>query len=387
MRVMDTIQYCSCGDVAEGATNQCARCGALAALGLGASAGESEIKEAYRVLVKVWHPDRFQNDKKLRAAAEEKLKALNTAYKLLMEGPSKPKRRQPAGQSYRANAASGPAAGPRPPETAEPRRGRQRPGRRWRLMPSSTFLVSLGALACAMLIAALVLQSMDSTLASDPAVGGFYSQLRYGVVGRFRQAAGAIWSGAGQRLHDLAPHRSGAVAAVNPQAADAAQPGSQAQAADDIPGDTSGDTPTQSAHRRELGAAQAAPAKLMPYVTVGLTQDEVTAIAGAPTAATPDKLVYQGSEIDFTAGKVSGWKVDPASAPVRVKLWPDAPVDPDLDSFGVGSSKNVVLVVQGTPTHFSENEFGYGGSVVYFQNGAVVGWKVDPAWPLRTAGH
>ena len=140
------------------------------------------------------------------------------------------------------------------------------------------------------------------------------------------------------------------------------------------------DTLPQSAHRRELGAAHAAPVKLMPYVTVGLTRDEVIAIEGAPTAAAADsKLVYQGSEIDFTAGKVSGWKIDPASAPIRVKLWPDAPVDPDLDSFGVGSSKNVVLVVQGTPTYFSENEFGYGGSEVYFQNGRVVSWKDDPA--------
>jgi hypothetical protein len=379
---MDTTQYCSCGDAALGATNRCARCAALDVLELNANAGESEIKEAYRVLVKVWHPDRFQTDKKLRAAAEEKLKALNTAYVFLTERASRPTRRQPAGQSYRAEAASRPSARPRP--TGAPKRQRaQRAGRRRRLMPSSTVLVSLGALACAVLIAALVLGAMDSTLASDPTVGGFYSQMRYGVVTRFRQAAGAIWSSAGQRLQDIAPHRSEPVAAVNPQPADPLQPVNQTvnqpEATDRIP--------TQSAHRRELGAAQAAPAKLMPYVTVGLTRDEVTAIAGAPTAAADDKLLYPGSEIDFTAGKVSGWKIDPASTPIRVKLWPDASVDPDLDSFGVGSSKNVVLVVQGTPTYFSQSRFGYGGSVVYFENGAVVGWKVDPAWPLHTAGH
>lgn len=369
---MDTTQYCSCGDVAEGATNRCARCAALEVLELGANAGESEIKEAYRVLVKVWHPDRFQSDKKLRTAAEEKLKALNTAYVFLTEGTGGATRqRQPAGQSYRAQATERPGDAPRYTAASEGRRGR-RAGKRWRLMPSSTVLVSLGALACAMVIAALLLQSMDSTLASDPTVGGYYSQLRYGVVGRFRQAVGTAWQ-------NLAPHRSAPAAAVNPQPADAAQPAGNAQAADGIP--------TQSAHRRELGAAQAAPARLMPYITVGLTRDEVTAIEGAPTSATADKLIYGRSEIDFIAGKVSGWKIDAGSMPIRVKLWPDAPVDPDLDSFGVGSSKNVVLVVEGTPTHFSENEFGYGGSVVYFQNGAVVGWKVDPAWPLRTAGH
>jgi hypothetical protein len=86
----------------------------------------------------------------------------------------------------------------------------------------------------------------------------------------------------------------------------------------------------------------------------------------------------------LTNGKVSGWKIDPASAHIRVKLWPEAPVDPDLDFFGVGSSRDVVLVVQGTPTYFSADTFGYGGSEVYFQNGRVVSWKIDPAWPLRT---
>ena len=61
-------------------------------------------------------------------------------------------------------------------------------------------------------------------------------------------------------------------------------------------------------------------------------------------------------------------------------------MDPDLDSFGVGSSKNVVLVVQGTPTAFTPNMFRYGGSEVYFQNDRVVSWKSEPGGvALRTA--
>jgi hypothetical protein len=40
--------------------------------------------------------------------------------------------------------------------------------------------------------------------------------------------------------------------------------------------------------------------------------------------------------------------------------------------------------VQGTPTFWSENTFGYGGSEVYFKNGKVVNWKNDPeSVPLR----
>lgn len=235
--------------------------------------------------------------------------------------------------------------------------------------------MGLGALACGALISLFVLKSLDSSLAADPSVGRVYSELRDGVLGTFRQAARTIWSGAGERLHDLVPQRN---AAVNTTPADAAQ---AASASDEQP-----DALPQSAHKRELGAAHATPAKLLPYITVGLTRDEVIAIEGAPTASTDNKLTYQGSELYFTNGKVSGWKIDRTSAPIRVKLWPSAPVDPDLDSFGVGSSKNVVLVVEGTPTYFSENKFSYGGSEVYFQNDRVVGWKDDPAGaPLRTA--
>lgn len=370
---MNTLQYCSCGDVADGEGTRCARCCALQALGLESAATESEIKEAYRVLVKVWHPDRFPSDQKLRAAAEEKLKALNAAYVSLSSKTGKSDRRPKAGQTYSSQA---PRA--RNKSQSVPRVKM----RRRRFMPAPAVLMGLGALACGLLMIALVLRSMDSTLASDPSVGRVYLELRDGVMGRFRQAAGTIWGGTGERLHDLVSRPSAPIAAASPEPVDAAQQGGPAG----IQPDSLTGAPAQSAHRRELGAAQAAPAKLMPYLTVGLTKDEVIAIEGAPTQTAENKLVYGGSEIDFTAGKVSGWKIDMASAPIRVKLWPDAPVDPDLDSFGVGSSKNVVLVVQGTPTYFSENEFGYGGAAVYFRNGRVVGWKDGPAGAaLRTA--
>jgi hypothetical protein len=46
-------------------------------------ATRSEIKEAYRDLVKVWHPDRFGSDLRLRQKAELQLKLINEAYRVL----------------------------------------------------------------------------------------------------------------------------------------------------------------------------------------------------------------------------------------------------------------------------------------------------------------
>ena len=56
---------------------------ALDVLALKAGATPVEIKEAYRDMVKVWHPDRFGSDGRLRQKAEDKLKQINDAYRVL----------------------------------------------------------------------------------------------------------------------------------------------------------------------------------------------------------------------------------------------------------------------------------------------------------------
>ena len=42
------------------------------------------VRQAYRVLVKVWHPDRFSNDPKLQAISDEKLKDINASYETVV---------------------------------------------------------------------------------------------------------------------------------------------------------------------------------------------------------------------------------------------------------------------------------------------------------------
>lgn len=48
-----------------------------------AGASQDDIKQAYKDLAKVWHPDRFFDSPRLQQKAEEKLKQINAAYEFL----------------------------------------------------------------------------------------------------------------------------------------------------------------------------------------------------------------------------------------------------------------------------------------------------------------
>lgn len=53
-------------------------------LGIRENASEAEVKEAYRQLVKKYHPDKYQNNP-LADLAEEKLREVNEAYDYIMK--------------------------------------------------------------------------------------------------------------------------------------------------------------------------------------------------------------------------------------------------------------------------------------------------------------
>lgn len=60
--------------------NRCYR-----ALELEPGASLEQVKQAWRELVKVWHPDRFSHDAKLQRKAQERLKDINGAYEVLCQ--------------------------------------------------------------------------------------------------------------------------------------------------------------------------------------------------------------------------------------------------------------------------------------------------------------
>jgi len=60
-----------------------------ATLGVRSGATPEEVKQAYRDLTKVWHPDRFDGgDTRLKQKAEEQLKVINDAYARIQKARS-----------------------------------------------------------------------------------------------------------------------------------------------------------------------------------------------------------------------------------------------------------------------------------------------------------
>jgi hypothetical protein len=404
------MKTCSCGNLAEERGALCARCAALKALELGPGATREEIKEAFHALAKVWHPDRFPRYKLIRAKAEEKQKTINAAYSFLMKSTEqeKPSPRRGEAEQERPSPKRGKAdqeksPSPRPgkaeQEKPSPRRGKAPwaervkmekrvkrpeepqkpvpPTRDWRaavkwrgILPRHVFTFPIQiALGCGALISAIavgwvLLKPIDSALESNPVTATIDEEYKTSMRSAFGEFKDKIWDRTESIMHFRIPQNTNTIPARNERT------------------EKSGPARTKSS-RAQAPAAQGEHG-VLPYITAGMTKSQVTAVQGNPTEATEDKLTYGKSELYFSNDQLIGWKIDPISSPIPVKLWPGEMIDPDLDVIAVGSTKYEVIKVEGTPTFFSENTFGYGKSEVYFKDNRVVSWKGDPSWPLRT---
>jgi curved DNA-binding protein CbpA len=339
---------------------------ALRILDLEADATEKQIKAAYRTLVKVWHPDRFQSDKSLKEAAEIKLKDINTAFKFLSATtpntrPQTPPNPAAADATYHAPQPGEDGAQSQPGATGSSSRS---------FFPAFKILFKFAVLAFLILLCRYTWIAFDVPDPSTDAVAKVYSFGKDNILShleepkrRFIEAVNLDLERIGLRNPPPAPEAT----------QQAAETESQSQPK----------TPGKATARQPVGAATA-PRKIYPYITIGSTRDEVVQQQGTPTASSADKLVYGSSELYLKDGAVIGWKIDPVANPIRVKLWPQSPVDTSQQYFTVDSTRDDVLVIQGTPTAFSKEKFVYGGSEVYFQNDRVTHWKNDTAsTPLR----
>ena len=357
---------CACGSAIHDKGGRCARCSALDVLELGVGATDDEIKAKYRMLVKVWHPDRFVGDGNLMQAAEEKSKHINAAFNLLSSLP-----RPSAGYKPQWPESKEPTATAKTPATPpRPFTGRDSVNR-----PTNHAAVPPTPPASG--------PSGNSPMASVPQTSsGWNRVLRYAVIIAGVSLARYFWPSGGTGSNTTATNGGETLAPLStshvmetfaPEASTVISTSSSKKA-----------KPTRTMGAHTTNESPPASNTVFPYFTIGSTREQVLAIQGTPTAFSQDKLEYGASEVYLRGGKVVNWKIWPELNPLKAKLIPTSAVSASPGYFTVGSTRDEVLAVQGTPTGFTDNMFEYGASEVYFIGGKVVSWKIWPGLnPLR----
>ena len=330
-----------------------------------------DVKRAYRELVKVWHPDRFAHDPKLQRKAQEKLKQINLAYELICKCDSRSTGSRPQTEPSEATSrgarpqAQPPRPGASPGSTHGPQRSAPSP------QPSTAPQKNINWGRRFVKFAVLVV--ILAVLKAGLFPGGHFqrpnavSQLPYQTSTPDQNNQPPVV----QQPAKVSERHFDPNEPVEVVAAPSAPAGSVAQ--------------QQTAGVKNLASASGsdtAPAPtLRTYFTVGSTKDEVLAVQGTPNEFTETVFSYPyGSEVYFANGRVTSWKI--VASPLKAKLLPTAAAE-NRGFFTVGSTKDEVLVVQGTPNEFTDTIFSYPyGSEVYFENDRVTSWKIV-ASPLK----
>lgn len=87
-------------------------------LELDPNATPEELRQAYKDMANVWHPDRFPGNPRLRKKAEEKLKEANLAYETLSSYLSSKQQERAEGKTSRAQTRAGGQTTARPTKEA-----------------------------------------------------------------------------------------------------------------------------------------------------------------------------------------------------------------------------------------------------------------------------
>ena len=370
----------------------------LEVLGISPDASLNEVKQAHRDLASVWHPDRFPDNPRLRDKATEELKEINVAYETLIKyheahgGFSAPA--DDAGEAPAYDGAETAERTPHQGENASPTSGdgEEPTGKSW--LARHAVLISVLIAICLVGVIYMVQarKRVDfrgipthptpyqaTVVESGPAPGQAAKPAPPGKIPSAREGATQKPAPQGNQHFSLGSSREQVLAAQGPpQQAGESRWAYGSSYVDFTRGQVSGwlSSSLSPLHvridpARETGADS---------FTLGSSRDRVAAAQGTPTQVSKSRWTYGFSYVDFEKGKVKSW-YSSSMDPLNVAMKPSQ--EPDGDYFTVGSTKDEVLAIQGTPTKLTETRWGYGYSYVDFERGRVARWYNSERDPLK----
>ena len=402
-------------------------------LELAPGATQEEVKRSYRELVKVWHPDRFTGDPKLQKKAQEKLKQINLAYEWICKGEAGgPRRRtahagknasqageqsRPSGSSSSTNNRSeSRAEAPRqPPPPTQPTPA---PTTNWgrRIVQFAVTVVIIAVIKAVFSTSDRPRRqttdyappnnqpSQSYRAPETPAVQPMPKARQHLTLDQIVDLHGEALKrrpDLGMSVQEFSRYMQANQTDYDFSEGIASSPPPNTQPAPVPPQVTSSPLPEQpTAHPKaestadELLASSKASAEsprqvevalaktrnlvsptpsspTRDFFTVGSTKDEALAVQGTPSQFDDSAFHFGTSDVFFENGRVKSWY--DGFPKLRAKLFPTSQVE-RREFFTVGSTKDEVLAVQGTPSQFNDSAYHYGTSDVFFEKDRVKSW-------------
>jgi outer membrane protein assembly factor BamE (lipoprotein component of BamABCDE complex) len=405
-------------------------------LELAPGATQEEVKRSYRELVKVWHPDRFSGDPKLQRKAQEKLKQINLAYEWICKGEAGGPRRKtrhtgtnesqageqsrPSGSSSSTNNRDEPRAeAPRQPQPP-PSQSTPAPTTNWgrRIVQFAVTVVIIAVIKAVFstghrpsrqttdyappynqpsqgyrapettavqpmpkarqhLTLDQIVDLHGEALKRRPDLGMSVQEFsRYMQANQsdYDFSEGIAYSPPPNTQPEPMPSQvalgSVVVQPPPPEKSESSTADTVAPAKPRAEGTNEVVVVALAKTRDSVSPTPSNPTR--DFFTVGSTKDEVLAVQGTPSSFSQQMFWYGSSSVQFQNGRVASWSDNYPK--LKAKLLP-APEVEAKEFFTVGSTKDEVLAVQGTPSSFSGQMYWYGSSSVQFSKDKVVSWS------------
>lgn len=321
---------------------------ALEHLGLDKHAGEEDVKQAYRDLVKIWHPDRFQNDERLGARTEAQLKVINEAKTVALAYIEKyghfrhvtestgTKQARPGARRNPYQKEEEPKKEKAEPEPEEKPKKKPKPPkppkepRDWDFDFDLNFNIIIGTIVSFGLLGFMYFMSTSILIEPPDKVKAFQ-----------KKSAVDIIQVRGDKKRAARNKRQQEAAAL-------------------------------------AESAESQPVIIDTFFTLGSDKKWVSFVQGAPFQIKGSEWRYGFSTIQFERGKVVGWNSSELN-PLKYGM--------PLDSiwlfpnryFSVGSFVQEVIALQGSPNVIEGDIWKYGEALIQFDSDTVVYWENDPA--------